>query len=400
MSCTAITTGSQFLATVLDHVDCQAQSIGTFGFGALAASGSPASWLLLALLTLFIALFGIRLMMGAVPDAGDIVGSALKIGIVLTLATSWPAWRALGYDLVMSGPSQLAASIGSASGLPGTRQELNQRLQGADDGIVSLTASGTGRLSGAIAGPQEAARGIALTDQSGFAWGRIAFLASTLAPLGLVRLASGILLALAPLMAGLLLFAGTRDLFVGWLRALLACAVAALSLTLCYAVELMILEGWLRDAILQRNANLLTPATPTELLAITLTFALINWAMLALICRMMFFSSARMPGALFVDRFRDDGFRSGFPAFSTTIQPIPHAPRLDLSRAQQISGAIAHSLRMESAGRVVLPQSADGMAGHQQEESLSRSNTPSLGSAFRRTTRRHSTAASQRDSRP
>lgn len=399
MSCAAVITGAEFLASVLDHVDCQAQSIGTFGFGALAAGGSPASSLLLAMLTLFIALFGIRLMMGAAPQAGDLVGSALKVGIVLTLATSWPAWRTLGYDLVMSGPSQLAATIGGSSGLPGTRQDLNQRLQGVDDGIVQLTASGTGRLSGAIIGAQEAARGIALADQSGFAWGRIAFLSGTLAPTSLVRLASGILLALAPIIAGLLLFAGTRDLFVGWLRALLACAVAALFLTLCYAVELVILEGWLRDAILQRNANLLTPATPTELLAITLTFALVSWALLILVVRMMFFSETSLAGRSHGQDIRNDALWDGSRLFSSPVHPQPQAARNDLSRAQQISGAIAQTLQIEASGRTALATSTDGMTGRQPEESLLRSNASPLGSSYRRTSRRHSAASSQRDSR-
>ena len=60
MACTPIVTGDRFLLRVLDHLDCQAQSLGSFGFQALAAPGSPAETALTGLLTLFIALFALR----------------------------------------------------------------------------------------------------------------------------------------------------------------------------------------------------------------------------------------------------------------------------------------------------------------------------------------------------
>lgn len=96
----------------------------------------------------------------------------------------------------------------------------------------------------------------------------------------------------------------------------------------------------------QRNAKLLTPHA-TQVVGHHIDICVISWAMLALICRMMFFSSALMQGALFADRFRDDGFQL-ISVFSTTIQPIPHAPRLNRP-CRADSGAIAHSLRMELA---------------------------------------------------
>jgi type IV secretion system protein VirB6 len=112
MSCGAIQTGNHFLGAVLSHVDCQAQAIGAYGYGALADPGSPIAVLLLAALTLFIALFGFRLMFGEAPAGRDLVGDVIKVGIVLTLATSWPAWRAVAYDTVLSAPTQLAGTIG------------------------------------------------------------------------------------------------------------------------------------------------------------------------------------------------------------------------------------------------------------------------------------------------
>ena len=66
-ACTPIITGDRFLGRVLEHVDCQAQSLGTFGYQALAEPGSLASTVVSGLLTLFIAIFAIRLLLGTRP---------------------------------------------------------------------------------------------------------------------------------------------------------------------------------------------------------------------------------------------------------------------------------------------------------------------------------------------
>ena len=86
MACPSVTTGSRFLVETLSHLDCQAQTIGSFGFQALAAPGSPASLALAGLLTLFIALFGIRMLFGSGVEPRDAVTAVLKVAIVLTLA--------------------------------------------------------------------------------------------------------------------------------------------------------------------------------------------------------------------------------------------------------------------------------------------------------------------------
>ena len=110
MACPTLHSGSQFLANSLAHLDCQGQTIGAYGFGALSDASSNVFVALTALLTVFVALFGIRLIVGPAPNTRDLVGDILKIGIVLTLATSWPAWRVIGYDLVLHSPAECPPS--------------------------------------------------------------------------------------------------------------------------------------------------------------------------------------------------------------------------------------------------------------------------------------------------
>lgn len=403
MSCGTLQTGNHFLGGVLAQIDCQAQAIGAYGYGALADPASPITGLLLALLTLFVALFGFRLMFGQVPSGRDLVGDAIKVGIVLTIATSWPAWRTLANDTVLDGPVQLAGMIGTASSLPGSRNDLNQRLDNADQSIIALTAFGSGRLTGGVVGSTDlgdSARGIALADQDGFAWGRVMFLVGTIGPLAAVRLVAGILLALAPLMAGLLLFSGTRDVFLGWLRALGACALGAVTLALVYAVELSLLEGWIGDALGQRQADVLTPAAPTELLVLALAFAAIAWGALGLVVRLMFFSS---PGWQRLSQVLADQSWFGDRRGPYERPAVAGAPQ-DVSRAQQISDAVAQSVRREEHHGGFNPRRGLSALVSGSDDPAFAPRRPhsddALGQSYRRTRTRRSAAATKRDNAP
>ena len=113
VTCPAISDDS-FLSSVLAHLDCQAQNLGAGGYQALANPGGPAALLLTGALTMFIALIGYRLLLGETPSVRDGVVAAIKVGVVLALATSWPAFRTLAYDVTLRAPAEMASSIGGA----------------------------------------------------------------------------------------------------------------------------------------------------------------------------------------------------------------------------------------------------------------------------------------------
>ncbi len=347
MACASVTTGNRFLAETFAHIDCQAQAIGAYGYGALADPGSGVSIALTGLLTIFIAIFGYRLMLGEEMRARGLVGDMLKLGIVLTLATSWPAWRTLGYDVAMKAPGELASAIAGASRLPGSGNDLVSRMQAADDAIVILTVYGTGRtMGGAVRSDTIGDRleGIAVTDREGLADGRMAYLAGILAPFALVRLGAGFLLALAPLMAGLLLFAGTRDLFFGWLRGLGALALGSAALSVLQGVQLAILEPWLSDALALRSAQLLTPSAPTELSVITSVIMVVSFALLFVIAKIFSFGGMGVQGIWQqVQVLRDRG---------TTISAANGRPsELAMQpRALLIAESVSQVLRREERG--------------------------------------------------
>ena len=145
-ACIAPQSGGGFLAGMLNYVDCQAQTIGETGYQALASPTSSVSLALTALLTVFIALYGIRMLMGHVPSLGETMVGILKIGIVMALASSWAAYRIIVYETVLHGPAEIVETIGAPSHLAGAEGGLVARLHWSDDRIVALSALGTGRF--------------------------------------------------------------------------------------------------------------------------------------------------------------------------------------------------------------------------------------------------------------
>lgn len=403
MSCVALQTGKEFLATALNHLDCQGQALGAYGYGGLADPASPASLALTAMMTIFIALFGFRLLLGQPTSGEDLIGSIVRIGIVLTLATAWPAWRVIGYDLVLDGPAEIAQSIGMASALP-TGPALVARLQNADDGMVAITMFGSGRLTGGIVGGSDlgdSLHGVAIPDQTGFGWGRVAFLVGVIGPWAVARIGAGLLLALAPLMAGLLLFTGTAGLFLGWVRGLAFVAMASLGISIAAAVAISLIGPWASDVLAARGGNIFTPAAPTELMVLGLAAFALNFGILGLAARIAFF-----PHAAF-RQFVVDGTAFSRPMNGATsaragLQPIA---AITLPRAQVIADSVAITMHREEASRVNLREARlAAVTGRREPPSAASSSQQNrspdpLGRTFRRNHRRMSATADRRDTR-
>ena len=403
MACTPIVTGDRFLLRVLDHIDCQAQTIGSYGYRALGEPGSTASIVVLALLTLFVALFAIRLLFGPGPGARDVVFDVLTIGIVLTLAFSWPAFRTLVYDLTLQGAGEIAATIAPG---PSNAIGLAERLQEADTAMVRLTELGTGRNTGAFVNAEATGgtfQGSALADDSAFGLARLTYLAGIVGSLALLRIVAGVLLALAPLAAGLLLFEQTRGLFSGWLRGLVLALVGSIGLTVVLSVQLAILAPWLADALRLRGLGYAVPSAPIELFALNLAFALVQFAIIWLLAKVAFTRGwPSLRGLIPASERRS--VSAAEPAI------VPATSDLAVSRAQRISDSVETVMRREaqtereriayrgfggSAGASVHASErvVEGRAGE-----VSGSTAPArLGSSYRRTARRSSQAAGMRD---
>ncbi|MFZ4747503.1 MAG: type IV secretion system protein [Sphingomonas sp.] len=295
-ACTTLVPDGPFVRSMLGYIDCQAQTIGESGYAALAVPGSSAGLVLTGALTIFIALFGYRMILGEIPGIRDSLLAIIKVGIVLTLATSWSAFRPLVYDVAVKGPAALTADIGGPSALPGAGGGLVDWLQAVDDSLVQLGIIGTGPPQGQLApvpapsplpsaqtpSPQpqllpqlqrrawDPVRDTALIDNA-----RTLYLTSAIGALAAVQLIAGLLLALGPFFVIGLFFDATRGLFVGWVRGLIGVTLAATSTAIILGVELALLGPWLANVLASRNAEISTPSVPVELFVVTLVFAVV-----------------------------------------------------------------------------------------------------------------------------
>ena len=394
-NCPTIPTGGAFLGSLLEHVDCQAQMIGAGGYQALANPGSSTSIALTALLTIFTAILGIRMLMGHSVRGGELISITLTIGVVLLLAGSWSAYRVIAYDLVLRGPAEIAAGIGGGAELPASDGGLAARLQRLDNKIIQFSVFGTGRFDIDANSTNPAAKEIAplgrvpVNDDFAFGLGRLAFLVGTVGVLAAIRLAAGLFLALAPLFAGLLLFEGTRGFFFGWVRALAGVALAAATTAVALGVQLNILEPWLSHVLSLRQARIPTPAAPVELVVINLAFAFAIAAIAALCVRAAF--NPHFP------RISPKNWKSVANQASNRRGNEDEATRAIVSRAQVISETLASQRRESVAFKPVLMSSKLGH-GVDHESGVGQSTSASLMPPQHRqpSRRRISLVASQR----
>ncbi|MED5537226.1 MAG: type IV secretion system protein [Pseudomonadota bacterium] len=403
-TCSPVRTGDQFLSSLLGHVDCQAQTIGALGYQTLASPASPISPVLTALLTIFIALFGLRLMIGGTPRLATSVLSVAKIGVAITLATSWPAYSTVIYDVVVDAPAQLGAAIARPTGLAGANQDMVQRLQQVDNAMGRLTDLGSGRndlVSQAPAGtspdtPQRAP----IADDPAFGWARVVFLSSVVgATLG-VRVTAGVLLALAPLFAGFLLFDFARGVFAGWLRALLFALLASLTTNLLLGVQLAIMEPWLSQVLQLRQAKVVAGAAPIELLILCLVFAVGLAGSFVLLLKLAFALHIPIAGA----EIWSTGVRSDRSRALEPLSPRAFTPTHGGDAAPSHAAMVAQSL-MSSQRRSLRPTPRPVHAAARTVEIAGGPSVgddliiPTFSQNLRRTKPRKSIGAAIRDSR-
>ena len=408
-TCPALASGDAFLGSLLRHIDCQGRTLGAAGYEALAAPTSPVGLALTSLLVIFVALFGLRLALRQATTLRDAVVAVIKIGIVLTLATSWPAFQVVVYDVIVEGPAQVARALGFSTGAARADVLIN-RLQAADQAIVHLTNLGTGRgefsvlpqPAGSLSG--EAAQRFPISDNPAFGWARVVFLSSTVAAFAAVRLTAGLLLALAPLFAALLLFDVARGLFIGWARALAFSFLASIAVALVLGIELALLEPWLNDAISVRQGGGVVPSTPVELLALCLAFAVALVGSLGLLLRMSFMGSVspQHPLQTLADRI-DSAMTAPEAAAIATASGGGGAGQAP-SRALVVADAVAAAQRRERARTVIagagLSAQSGGLAPMQGAAGSSDDLViPNFGPAGRRVRPRTSLGARLRDHR-
>ena len=111
----AVPDAAGLIRGLLTSVDCNVQTMSEIGYRSVSGPNSQVGLALTALMTIYVAVLGLRLLLGLAPlRIGDLTLTVLKLGVVLALATNWPTYQKLVFDTLFHGPEQLAASMMTA----------------------------------------------------------------------------------------------------------------------------------------------------------------------------------------------------------------------------------------------------------------------------------------------
>lgn len=201
------------IASALSAVDCVASEVTAQAFGRLFAPGGSLGLALTILLTLFVAFFGISLLLGRSNlSIRSLTPRMITLGLVLTFATSWVAYQSVVWTLATGTPDWLATV-----------------LMGSDGSATRVFAQ---KLDVVFLAVQEASQGqedISTFSPAGMMWmGAMLLLLGTVGVLVTARIALALLVALGPIFVVMALFNGTRGLFTGWLKGLVMLALTPL----------------------------------------------------------------------------------------------------------------------------------------------------------------------------
>lgn len=349
MACTPLNLAYGSAMRIANYLDCHTETIGREGYLALAGY-SAGSGLLAAVLTIFVALIGYRLLLGG-GDVGlrDGAGWALKLGVVLALLAGWPAFQTLFYDVAIAGPGEIAGRITAASGIPA--DQFDARVQRAYDSI----RLGLEVPLGGFANPGAAAMAQANAYELQPPMPRTAsfFVIAAHGFSGAAGLAAAFLLAIAPFPIMALLFGPGFGFFIGWLRALLTAIFAGAAVSVASVLMLTGVESELARAQTAIGADGRILFDDQAMSTIVIIFMLVALALVFVSARL----SGSLAAALTGGNFAPSAFgaraqrpASGVSVTRTHSRTIAAASAGDLqtSRVTHLVDALDRSMRRES----------------------------------------------------
>jgi len=337
---------------LIGSVDCQVHGLAQAGYAALSAPGSPVSTLLTVLMTLYVGFMGYRLVLGrGTLRIGDATIAAVKLALVVALATNWALLETLVYDLLFKPPTEVGALLLAQLDGGGTgKLDPFVRLQFAFDALQEAAQHFATRAG---------ARDAALQGGPGFAafGANVGGLVMLLTSLGVVlacKVVLSVLLALAPIVAGLLLFETTRGLVEGWLKAMIALSVLPMIATLALSLELAMMAPSLKALAAMKDVQQfaeLDMGPAITVLVLSLVFAVVLVAAAIAVC--VIAAGLRLPRERQIGQEASTVAMSGGGSTASPLEPPSRA-------AQVAAAAIAAARREEQAASAATSSSPAG----------------------------------------
>jgi type IV secretion system protein VirB6 len=276
---------------ILGSVDCNVQLYSAAGYHALAGPGSPLPAVMTALLTIYVALLGYRMLFaveGIRLAQAPLI--ALKIGVILALTLNWSVFQTLVFNLGAQAPLEIGRVISRpmAIGSPSLASDPVQGIQTAYDELnadaaeLAKKAGQAAAVNGqpAQANPGAAAGGNEAATATDLRRAAAALLASTAGVLGTAFIATGVLTAVGPVFIALFLFEATGGFFAGWLRALVAAILIPMVCWVGASVLLVVLSPRIDLLAQQRAAHAINLDAAAAASAIVVIFAAAQGALI------------------------------------------------------------------------------------------------------------------------
>jgi type IV secretion system protein VirB6 len=364
MSPGACAVSSSDLGVIRELLTATRCNVGVFsesGYRALTGPHSIFPIAVTALLTIYVAVLGYRLLMGlGAPSLSEIPLIGLKIGTVLAVTLNWTVFQTLVLDLSARAPTEIAGAIVGPQFAP------LERLQSAYDEMRSDQAAfaklAQSDSSGANVRASEAASELSYASN--------ALLAATGGLLAFATIVTGVLAMVGPVFLTLFLFESAGGLFAGWVRAISAAALVPM---LCWITTIILLA---------------TIAPRLEALEQQKASATLDASEAIVTCYVVYVFAAAQFGLVIAAGIVAAGFR--FPVRRRTAAPQASAAPVTVrasagdSRIDQLVHALQRSTSTYGASTVSAAYVRESNASAPQPVMGSASRPERLGEDYRR----------------
>jgi type IV secretion system protein VirB6 len=269
---------------ILGSVDCNVQYYSAAGYLALGGPASPLPAALTALLTIYVALLGYR-MLFAVGNTrlAETPLIAVKIGVILACTLNWNVFQTLVFNLSANAPLQIGRVISRPMAL-GDQALAADPVRGLQTAYDELNADASdladkARQNAAIQATvqptptTQAPKGNEAATAGDLRRAAAVLLGSTAGMLAMAFIATGVLTAVGPLFIALFLFDATRGFFIGWVRALVAAMLTPMVCWIGASLLLVVLSPRIEALSQQRATHQINLDTAAAASAIVLIFA-------------------------------------------------------------------------------------------------------------------------------
>lgn len=260
-ACPTVPGGAGVVERLAGYVECQSRQIDQAAFHGGLWHGLPVV-LVSALIVLYVAGFGYRLILHHHLDTASLVLAVIRLGVVIAVTTTFSAYSTLVYTVSVRGPAEVAAMALAPTGL--RAPSLTEASHAAAGYLEALAGPpqaepvpATAQIQTPASAPAPAPAPAASPGGPGRDTGSALFMLSCVGFGLAARLAQAVVLAVGPLFVAAALFDLSIGLFVGWLRALVALFLAQTGYAVSMALELSFFARDLSQAPADPGAPLL-----------------------------------------------------------------------------------------------------------------------------------------------